>query len=143
MATDIGKVKEYLRQYGWGFNDFTAESILSGFTGSSSEFTILVSATDEWTVLSISPLVPCSLENSRLNLLNYLAQLNFHATLAKFSLDDEDNVVLTVELPSSGLNYDSFVVALESLCAYADDQHKVLLTLVADPYATGPSLKKI
>jgi hypothetical protein len=140
MATPIDTVKAFLDKYGWKYDDLNQDTILSGFAGEKSRFTLFVKAAEDWLILSISPFVerpkPGCLENT----LNYLAQLNFHATLVKFSVDEKGNIVLTVELPTNGLTFESFVASLEALCFYADDQHETVSSLATNPSAEPPTL---
>jgi hypothetical protein len=140
MPKFLDKIAEFFAEYGWEYERLNGNTILSGFAGETSTFTLFVHVCDDWVIMSISPLVERPVDSCRANILGYLARLNFHATLVKFSMDDQDNVSLTVELPVRGLTFESFASILETLCFYADDQYQRILELATDPNAVLPSI---
>lgn len=142
MTTLIETIKGFLDKYGWKYDGLSDNTIVSGFMGEKSKFTLFVKADDDWLILSISPFVGGLKPECSVNIFKYLAQLNFHATLVKFSVDDKNNILLTVELPANGLTFESFVTSLEALCFYADDQHQVIANLATNPNAEFPALSE-
>jgi hypothetical protein len=140
MVSNFETVKVFLDTYGWKYEEINQDTILSGFAGESSEFTMIVKISENWVVLSVAPLVERPKPECRINTLLYLASLNFHATLAKFSADENGHIVLTVELPVQGLTQDTFLIALEALCFYAEQQQQTILALANNSNAKPPEL---
>jgi len=132
MATPIETVKSFLDKYGWKYDSLNQDTILTGFAGEKSKFTLVVKAAEDWLIFSISPFVERPKPDCLANTLDYLARLNFHATLVKFSVDEKGNIVLTIELPTNGLTFESFVASLEALCFYANDQHETIFSLATN-----------
>lgn len=143
MTTSIEIVKSFLDKYGWKYDSLGEETIVSGFAGEKAIFTLYAKATEDWVVLSISPFVESPKPDCLASMLLYLAHLNFHTTLAKFSVDEKENIILTVELPSEGLTFESFVISLETMCFYAEDQHPFISKLANDPNVKPPSLPNL
>jgi hypothetical protein len=67
------------------------------------------------------------------------AMLNFNRemNLAKFVLDEDEDVTLTVELPISALRYEVFAEGLTALAYYADDIYPDMLELAQDANAVS------
>jgi hypothetical protein len=55
-------------------------------------------------------------------------------------LDNEDDMILTVELPNAALQVGEFEDALRAICVYADENYVELVRLATDPSAVS-SLK--
>jgi hypothetical protein len=47
MATPIDTVKAFLDKYGWKYDDLNQDTILSGFAGEKSRFTLFVKAAED------------------------------------------------------------------------------------------------
>jgi len=62
-----------------------------------------------------------------------LLELNHRLMMAKYSIDDDLDVVLTVEYPTAELDRSEFSDALNALGYYADLHHEELRALVASP----------
>ena len=65
----------------------------------------------------------------------HLLRLNRDIDLAKFCLDGDGDVVLTVELPRANLDYEEFADAIKALCHIADETYAELRKLARDPNA--------
>lgn len=59
-----------------------------------------------------------------------LLELNQSLLMAKFSIDDDLDVVLSVEYPTDALDPSEFRDAIDALVHYADRHHQELLDLV-------------
>jgi hypothetical protein len=140
MTHTIETVKKYLDNYGWQYECISEDALISGFKGDDSTFTLFVKADDDWIVLSVLPFDNPSRSDCFSNVTAYLSRLNFHSTLVKFSIDDEDNILCTVELPVIGMMYESFIFSLETLCFYVEDQHPIISDLATNQDAKLPSL---
>ena len=72
--------------------------------------------------------------------LEHLLRLNHRINMAKFMLDDDDDVGLTVEMPIFDLQVGEFEDALRACCIYADENYVELMNLATNPNAVS-SLK--
>lgn len=75
---------------------------------------------------------PADLERSAA-LYHRLLELNQSLLFAKFSIDDDLDVVLSVEYPTQELDESEFVDALDTLTYYAEKLHDELSELVRGP----------
>lgn len=135
MSVPVETIHEYFDTYGWSY-DFDEENKTwhTGFRGKTSNFTIFVHLTENWIIFSIAPFVNAPEDDiCRRNLHTHLLRLNFIINMAKFSLDEENDVVLTVELPTEGLDYSGFSDGLNALSFYADAHHLEILNVAQDP----------
>jgi hypothetical protein len=57
--------------------------------------------------------------------------------MAKFAVDSDGDVILTVELPRENLDYSEFSDALGALSHYADMTYEGVLALATDPDAVS------
>jgi hypothetical protein len=57
--------------------------------------------------------------------------------MAKFTIDNDGDVVLTVELPRENLDYSEFSDALGALTYYADQSYPAVYALSVDPDAVS------
>ena len=74
---------------------------------------------------------PRSNDHLARELYRHLLRLNREINLAKFAIDDDDDVVLTVELPTEEARYVSMKDALEALAYYADRHRRALCLAIA------------
>lgn len=127
-------VEEYLRRDGWHYERVPGSPVptwRSGFRGQVAPFRFYVRLTESWLFFIISPFaIPSQEERVAAALFRRLLQLNQDMTLAKFSLDSDGDVVLTVEYPVEHLGYAEFRDALDVLAYYAD-RHYVEVINVA------------
>ena len=65
----------------------------------------------------------------------HLLKLNYEINMAKFTIDGDGDVILTVELPSENLDYSEFSDALGALAYYADDNYAQVFLLAHVPEA--------
>lgn len=139
MSSHLDNISAFLERYEWKYEIVDDRSIITGFSGETSTYTLFIKLSDDWVIFSISPFVKRPSNGCRENLLRYLANLNFHALVVKFSIDDDENIVLTLELPINELNYSPFIVSLETLCFYAEQQFQQISDLSQDPLASPPT----
>lgn len=132
-------VEEYLCRDGWPFErvaEGNAPTWRSGFRGQVAPFRFYIRLTENWVFFIIAPFVlPPRDAESAANLHRRLLRLNQDMTLAKFALDSDDDIVLTVEFPSRSLDYDGFKNALDALSYYADRHYVEVLNLAQQPPA--------
>jgi hypothetical protein len=69
----------------------------------------------------------------------YLLRLNHAINMAKFGVDSDGDVVLTVELPTENLVYSEFADGLNAISYYSDEHYLDVLNLARDPeYQPAP-----
>ena len=135
MIAGVDAIHKYFQAYGWSF-DFDAQTATwkTGFRGETANFNVLLHMSDDWLYFAINPLVNAPRDSRCVHRLErHLLRVNHTVNLAKFSIDAEGDVVLTVELPTENLAYSHFVDALGALCHYADQHYLDLLNLAQDP----------
>jgi hypothetical protein len=124
------RVEEFLTKDGWPFERVDDHTWRSGFRGDVNSFRFFVRLTDNWIFFTIVPFVvaPKS-EASALALYRHLLRLNREINMAKFAIDDDADVVLTVELPTENIDESEFKDALDALSYYADKHYLDVLNL--------------
>jgi hypothetical protein len=113
-----------LKELDWIFERLTETTIVSGFTGKTGTFTFFIFGSPDWVILTsyagLAPVPPIDLPS----VCTQLARLNHDATFAKYSLDGEARIVLSVELPISGVNRASLDSALEAICDCTEELYE-------------------
>ncbi len=129
-------IENYFDRYEWTFSRAKDEVWQTGFRGKISSFRITISLTDNWVFFVINPFVvaPSQPEN-RLKLYHHLLRLNHEINLAKFGIDGDGDVFLSVELPTEGFAYSHFEDALGALCHYSDAHYCDIFNLAHGEHA--------
>ncbi len=143
-------IEQYFRDYGWSFESLSGGLWRTGFKGDNASFTVFLRLTDSWLYMTISPFVPKpESEASRHRVFEAMLHFNREMNLAKFVLDEDNDITLAVELPQIALAYPAFSEGLTALAYYADDIHPELLALARGDQllsrfsATGGAAKSI
>jgi len=135
MVVTAETINEFFVKYGWEY-DYDEENNAwhTGFRGKTSNFTVFVHLTENWLIFSVVPYVNAPEdERCQSHLGTYLLRLNCIINMAKFSLDDDGDVMLTVELPTEGLTYAHFFDGLNAVSFYADEHYLPVLNVAQDP----------
>lgn len=103
--------------------------------GESFEFCVNLDEEEGWVYFTINPFVPTPDPDCLDNLARHLAHLNYDVTMAKFVIDEEGDVALTVELPAEDMTYVHFAAAVAALTAAAGENYDEVLTLSQDTTA--------
>jgi hypothetical protein len=103
--------------------------------GEQFEFFVNLDEEEGWVYFTINPLVPTPDPDCLDALSRHLVRLNYDVTMAKFVLDDEGDVALTVELPSEDLTYAHFATAIAALSNAASENYDEVLNLSQDATA--------
>jgi len=137
MAVNADKIASFLRQYGWTFEQLDDVHFVTGFDSDVTDaFSIYITMAPNWVYFAIAPFVPAPTDNEcQRKLYHHLLWLCQEMNLAKFSVDSDGDVVLTVELPRNSLDYAEFADALDALSYYADQNYVMVHTLATDPSA--------
>lgn len=136
MALTPEVLKDYFEQYGWTHEQIGETDFQTGFRGDVAIYRIRVRLAGDWVYFSIAPFViaPQEPECER-KLYRRLLKLNHEMNMAKFTVDEDGDVMLTVELPSDNLDYSEFTDALAALAYYADDNYVPVFILAHVPEA--------
>ncbi len=129
MLTDK-QVEEFLERDGWPFERVDHNTWRSGFRGDKNSFRFYIRLSEHWIFYTIVPFVVAPKRpEQEMRLYRRLLELNRDINMAKFAIDDDHDVVLTVELPVENLVYSEFKDALDALSFYADKHYVELLNL--------------
>lgn len=122
-ADDLGA---FFETYGWQYERKEPTVFRTGFVGETGHYDIWLKVTDAWVYFAINPYVSkpkrgaATHEHGTMTLVAML-RANHELNLAKFAVDDEGDLCLSVELPIEGFCYEHFADALTALAHYADD----------------------
>jgi hypothetical protein len=94
---------------------------------------VLVHLTKDWLYFIISPFVNAPRKECERRLYLHLLRVNHAINMAKFSIDADGDVVLTVELPTENLDYSEFSDGINALSYYADQHYMDVLNLAQTP----------
>ena len=113
-------LETYFERYGWSSEKLDDITFRTGFRGKNFVFTALVRLTEHWVVFTINPYMRPPENGWGPSSLSVLAAANHQINLAKFGIDQDDDVFLTVELPTEGFEYEHFTEAMTALTHVAD-----------------------
>jgi len=139
LILDGTTIAELLNEAGWPCERINEDTWLSRLRGQDATFPFFVRVDPEGHVsFAIVPYVrsPESGEVAE-RLYARLLTLNHALLMAKFSIDDDLDVVLSVEYPTSQIDRSEFRDAVEALGFYADKHHAELSALVDVVSAPG------
>ena len=124
------RVEEFLKRDGWPYERVDDHTWRSGFRGDVNSFRFFLRLTDNWVFFTIVPFVvaPRAAASAH-ELYRHLLKLNREINMAKFAIDDDSDVVLTVELPTENLEEAEFKDALDALSYYADKHYLEVLNM--------------
>ena len=140
-AISAETVEDYFKQLDWPFQRNDEHNWATGYKGDNAEFRFYVRTTDSWFyVLAPFPIkVQPAAAN---NLYKHLLRLNYNMSMAKFSLDSDEDLILSVELPNDNMQLGEFRDALQAVCYYMDGNYAELVKLATDPNAQSSLTQK-
>jgi hypothetical protein len=111
----------YFDSYGWKYVRQEPSVFRTAFTGETGRYEVWLKVTDTWVFFCINPYVrkPAGQAHGP-STLHAVLRANHEVNLAKFAVDDDGDVSLSVELPADGFRYTHFCDALTALAHYAD-----------------------
>lgn len=122
MDASPDEIPGFFDQYGWRFERRGLDLFLSGFSGESGRYEIWVRVADPWIYFTINPYVPKPDGREHpSNMHALILQANHQLNMAKFALDSDGDVSLSVEMPTEGFTYSHFADAMTALSVYADE----------------------
>lgn len=139
MTVTAETIESYFEQYEWSFDRLDETHFLTGFNSDVIDtFSIYITLATNWVYFAIAPFVPAP-EDARCEakLYAHLLRLCQQINMAKFAVDSDGDVILTVELPRESLDYSEFSDALGALSHYADMTYEGVLALATDPDAVS------
>ncbi|MBN1888419.1 MAG: YbjN domain-containing protein [Thermoflexales bacterium] len=136
MALEPEVINGFFEKYEWTYQYDPPGVWNTGWRGDASSYRMFVKLTDNWIYFTIAPFVVAPKKDEcKSKLYHTLLRLNRDINLAKFCLDSDGDVVMTVEMPCANLDYTEFSDAIGALCYYADDTYVELLNLATKPDA--------
>lgn len=132
-------VEKYLKRLKRRFKRVDETTWLLTYRGDASSFRLFVRLIRNWILFTIYPFVtsPDS-PQARLRLYRQLLKLNHQMNLAKFSMDEDEEVVLVVEFPTENLDFSEFKDALDILSYYSDRFYLDVLNLARGEDSAEP-----
>lgn len=127
-------IAAYFDSYGWKYVRQEASVYRTAFTGETGRYDIWLKISDSRVSFSINPYAPRPEGKAHGDsTLQLMLRANHEVNLAKFAIDPEGDVMLSVELPAEGLCYTHFCDALTALSHYADNYRgKIDAAIAAD-----------
>lgn len=125
-------IETLLQEGGWSFHRITEDTWRSRFRGKKGTFPFLIRLDPAgYLTFAIVPFLKSPRDESQATTLyERLLELNQVLMMAKFSIDDDLDVVLSVEYPSHHLDKSEFTDALNVLSYYADNHYDELLEMI-------------
>jgi hypothetical protein len=133
IRLDPATIHAVLEAGGWPCDRISDDTWRSHFRGRHASFPFYVRVDPEgYVCFAIVPFVKSPEDHARAaELYRRLLELNQSLLMAKFSIDDDLDVVLSVEYPTVELDRSEFDDALDVLSYYADRHYDELRTLAA------------
>jgi hypothetical protein len=128
------KIEAYLREQGWPIIHLGPETLRSSFRGTQTRttFPLVVQFEEGWVKLVVLPIARLPADGSKAErLYERLLRLNGEIMLARFSLDEDGDVLLSVEFPAGDLDASEIQDALDVLTYYAEKLQPEIKAIVA------------
>jgi len=127
----LDEIRAYLEKDGWPIEPMSPSTIRSRFRGTDRIFRLLVHLEDAFVTLAVIPFVrlpedPAIAED----LMRRLLRLNREINMAKFSVDEDGDVILSVEYRLEHLDPSEVRDAVDVLSFYADRHYAEIDRLV-------------
>lgn len=134
-------IESYFKQLEWLFEQKDDHNWSTGYKGENVEFPFYIRTSGSWLyVLAPFPIkIQAAAAN---NMYKHLLRLNYQMSMAKFSLDTDEELILSVELPNDNLQLGEFRDALQAVCYYMDENYVELVKLATDPTAQSSLAQK-
>jgi hypothetical protein len=128
------RIVAYLRELGWPtipLGPSAPNVIRTSFRGANTTFPLVVQVEDGWLKLTVLPIarLPPDADKAE-KLYDRLLRLNGEIMLARFSLDEDGDVQLSVEFPARDLDRSEIKDAFDVLTYYAERHHPELKAIV-------------
>lgn len=126
------KIEAFLREQGWPTTRLGPNTLRSSFRGASATLPLVIQFEDGWLKLVVLPIarLPADVTKAE-RLYERLLRLNGEIMLARFSLDEDGDVLLSVEFPASELDPSEIRDALDVLTYYAERHQPEVKAIVS------------
>lgn len=128
-------IDRYFERYGGQAERLNSETWRTTLRGEIALYPLYLHLTPRFVYLHIAPFLLEPKEEAAPRLFWALLRYNQEMDLAKFSMDANGDILLSVELPAEDFDYTRFEEALSLLERYADAAYRELLNLAQDPDA--------
>lgn len=127
---NFAEVRACLQKDGWPIEEVSENTIRSRFRGGDRIFPVFIHLEPEYVTFAVIPFVklPKELEIAQV-VVERLLRLNRDMNMAKFSVDQDDDVVLSVEYRLEELDPSEVRDAVDVLSFYAEKYRAEVLTL--------------
>ncbi len=132
LSVDDATIRGLLTESGWPCDRINEDTWRSRFKTKKASFHFFVHVSPQgWLNFAVVPFLRSPEEAEQADVLyQRLLELNHSLLMAKFSIDDDLDVVLSVEYPVADLDRSEFRDALNALVFYADKHYEELAKLV-------------
>jgi len=121
MDASPDELPTFFDRYGWRFERHDQTTFLTGFSGESGRFEIVVRLMAPYVSFTINPFLKKPEDHPLPSSIHSLIlRTNGALNMAKFALDLDGDVSLSVVLPTDGFSYSHFADAMTALSVYAD-----------------------
>ena len=133
------EIVSYMQADGWPIEPLRDNTIRSSFRGERRAYNFFVHVEGTYLIVAAVPYLRLPVEEpTAVRLMDRLLHLNREMTFAKFSVDDDGDVILSVEYPIANLDESELRDALDVLSFYADRHWQELTDLGGELQSTGP-----
>ena len=130
--TEAATVETFLKEQGWPVTELGPGTLRSSFRGNEATFPLVVQFEDGWVKLTVLPIARMPADATKAEkLYERLLRLNGEIMLARFSLDEDGDVLLSVEFPSQNMDQSEIRDALDVLTYYAEKHQAEIKSIVA------------
>lgn len=133
------EIVAYMKADGWPVEPLQENTFRSSFRSEDRSFPFFVHAENVYLILAVVPYLRLPLDEEQAQqLMDRLLHLNGDMMFAKFSVDEDGDVVLSVEFPLAHLDVSELRDALDVLTYYANGQWALLRPMADDPQQARP-----
>lgn len=130
--SDAEEIEAYLTQQGWPTTRLGPGTLRSSFRSGTQTFPLVVQFEEGWVKLIVLPIARLPADSSKAErLYERLLRLNGEIMLARFSLDEDGDVLLSVEFPAGDLDASEISDSLDVLTYYAERHQAEIKAIVA------------
>jgi hypothetical protein len=130
-------IDAFFDRYEWTYKRDSPDLWDTGWRGDTRNVRMYVKLGEDWIYFTVQPFLAAPRPEFRARLHEVLLRYNRAMNLAKFGVDADGDIVLTVELPCKDLAYEAFCDAMGALTYYADETYVELLNVATQEGAAS------
>ncbi len=128
---DSAKIEAFLRGKGWPVTPLGPDTWRSSFRGSRGTLPLILRVEEGWVKLTVIPIARMPADPQRAEgLYQRLLRLNDEIMMARFSLDEDGDVLLSVEFPVADCDASEIQDSLDVLTFFAEKHQPEIKELV-------------